>query len=726
MDLDRLFPTPDWVIAAHENPVESPFTPCSRKEIENYARRVQMNAWAFIRSAQTFVNDPELSLPADIREKLQPCLGTLDPTAIWTGMWRTADDLRFDEIERVSLRVAPRVIADVVRAMCNTVGNRAAKALLSLGWHIDGYDLLLDRPSREALWQLLSSGAHEFNASDPTANQIEYQFFQPVLWLWEGREQLDRILSRSEQAFDNRDFSYSYRGRISEPIPTPTTELAWFRALYFLGTIASSPLTTEQLKDACSSPSSLVRGAAFRYVYQCSLDSQLSAEFDQRWRWAPDQHEMEQYYGSLLLISKRADRGPGEWIDRVGPSQRSVALKAADAFDDDWRRYVQWLDGSLRLMGRFAASNDGPRRIVECGNSVRTQAGDVRLEQEPPASIRIVAPESTWGGRFSEWPPKWPPNPETERDERMIRYDEIEEENKKAIASGHFWLQRCFPTIGLEEAATLEPGLVNNWIEQLQNDALLRAQAGSFYVALVEALVAREEWHAAVQRIYRALKKPPISIRFIDGLTQLDLVDCAVFGASESEPMRTIWIERFQCCKCDQDLLEFALLIRREGTHGCSDWLRRHVDAMLTSEFLHDRAKGIALMGFIEPDENVFGPDSDQDDVAWIDEVRRTARARVRAERFARYWFKRFCTREDLVDAWAAYRLFRMSADRRCLLWCHEDMRSLRAGPRKEAFFATNIQDLLRACRDSEKKLAETFLDCKICDGLAPWMDRTL
>lgn len=95
---------------------------------------------------------------------------------------------------------------------------------------------------------------------------------------------------------------------------------------------------------------------------------------------------------------------------------------------------------------------------------------------------------------------------------------------------------------------------------------------------------------------------------------------------------------------------------------------------------------------------------------------------RVRAETFARHWFRRFCTTEDLVDAWAAYRLFLLSADRRCLLWCYADMRELHAGARKDAFFAANIQRLLQTLRENEKKLGESFLNCKVDESLSPWL----
>jgi hypothetical protein len=723
INLEEIFPVPDWLASARENPVESAFTPRFRRDIEDYSRRTEVKGWSFIRSAQSFMNDPELSLAADIKEKVLPYLKALEPTTIWKGLWRSTEDLSFDEIARVFLRLDPASIAELIRAMCRTVESRSPEALLSLGIKLDEYDLLLDDASREALWRLLSSRAAAFNPSDHIQNQIEYQFFQPVLWLWEGLEQLKHILSRSEDAFDNRDFTCSYRGTVSEPIPTPRSEREWFRALYYLGSIGSAALNTDQVKEACSSTSSLVRGAAFRYVWLCTVESQLPGEFAEKWHWAIDQHDFESYYGSLLLIAKMSKGGPGEWIGRVDPSQRSAALNAAKASDEDWQHYLKWLDNSLRAMENFTVSTDGPRRLVECGNPDRTLAGDVRLEPESTQSIRFVAPESVWGGRFSEWPPKLPPDPETDRQLRTIRYEQIEDENQKAIAAGHFWLQRCFPKIGLDKAIALDPDLVSGWMQKLENNPALRSRAGSFYVSLVEVLVERADWHPAVHQIYQVLKSAGTSARFIDGETQLDLLDRALFGASETEVTRKFWVEHYESCKSDLDLLQLAMLIRKEGARGSSNWLNRHLQGQLPSEILCERAKATALQGFVEEKEGVLGSENDSmENVPWIDEVRLTARERVRSESFARYWFRRFCTAENLVDAWAAYRLFSISADTRCLLWCHADMRDLRAGARKEAFFATNVQNLLGSVREKEKKLAETFLNCKVDESLAPWM----
>jgi hypothetical protein len=135
----------------------------------------------------------------------------------------------------------------------------------------------------------------------------------------------------------------------------------------------------------------------------------------------------------------------------------------------------------------------------------------------------------------------------------------------------------------------------------------------------------------------------------------------------------------------------------------------------------------LAVWGFLGEDSSadwLVGAPAESEDVYWLEEIRGTARDRTRAESIARYWFREFCVREDLVEAWAAYRLFLIIADRRCLLWCWDDMLALKADQRKEAFFEVNIQRLRGTLKDNEKKLRETFLNCKIRDSLAPWMVR--
>ena len=89
----------------------------------------------------------------------------------------------------------------------------------------------------------------------------------------------------------------------------------------------------------------------------------------------------------------------------------------------------------------------------------------------------------------------------------------------------------------------------------------------------------------------------------------------------------------------------------------------------------------------------------------------------------ARYWFGRFCSCDDLDNAWAAFRLFLTCVDHAGVgsglgLNSPRSVQELR----KEAFFELNIRAIERACEENEKKLSESFLNCKVNEGLSPWM----
>ncbi len=305
----------------------------------------------------------------------------------------------------------------------------------------------------------------------------------------------------------------------------------------------------------------------------------------------------------------------------------------------------------------------------------------------------------------------------------MSQYDRLAEQNDAAIAAGNLWLQRCFPTTGLNRAVELEPEIVRSWVSNFESNPALSSRASAFYVSLVQVLVKQDDWHEAAAKIYRKLRSKSMFVRFIDGDTQLELLDTAVFEASETAPMRDLWQERYTNCKSDRDLLDFAMLVRSAEGAPSFGWLNRHLETMMISEIPFNRAKAVAMRGFIEQDMSArWMEDIPVGDSSWMNEVRSTARERARFESFARHWFERFCAADELEEAWGAYRLFLISADRRCLLWIRQLLVEPGTSHRKAAFYDTNIQDLQRTIRENEKKMDETFVNCKVDDSLGPWM----
>ena len=111
-----------------------------------------------------------------------------------------------------------------------------------------------------------------------------------------------------------------------------------------------------------------------------------------------------------------------------------------------------------------------------------------------------------------------------------------------------------------------------------------------------------------------------------------------------------------------------------------------------------------------------------EDEAAWAEEVISTAQKRVHSEQMARYWFGRFCSSAALDASWAAFRLFLSCADRHCWLWFRHKLATKHAGARKEAFFELNLHAIERACKENEKKLSESFLNCTVNNGLSPWI----
>jgi hypothetical protein len=137
----------------------------------------------------------------------------------------------------------------------------------------------------------------------------------------------------------------------------------------------------------------------------------------------------------------------------------------------------------------------------------------------------------------------------------------------------------------------------------------------------------------------------------------------------------------------------------------------------------YEFARAATVRGFLEEDPNAPWLTKVTDDEPWTREVVATASARVHLEESARHWFRLFCTSDDLDDAWAAFRLFLSVTDRRCWLWIRDELDKAEPRNRKRAFLELNTETVQGACRENEKKLTESFLGCKVNDGLAPWME---
>ncbi|MDB5580853.1 MAG: hypothetical protein JWR80_6029 [Bradyrhizobium sp.] len=105
---------------------------------------------------------------------------------------------------------------------------------------------------------------------------------------------------------------------------------------------------------------------------------------------------------------------------------------------------------------------------------------------------------------------------------------------------------------------------------------------------------------------------------------------------------------------------------------GETDWLVTAISTM-TGRTVLDHAKALVLAGELDA-----GAPADalwRDTLLprplprWLGEVRALSWRRYRANAHAKLWLERFTTSRDPIEAFSAFELFRMTAERSCTRW---------------------------------------------------------
>jgi hypothetical protein len=160
--------------------------------------------------------------------------------------------------------------------------------------------------------------------------------------------------------------------------------------------------------------------------------------------------------------------------------------------------------------------------------------------------------------------------------------------------------------------------------------------------------------------------------------------------------------------------------------YGRESWLAGKIGSDAQSPLAWRRRRGLTLSGFTTgaalPVEGTHpeGPHSS------AEEDRRSIAARRRArDAIARYWWREFVATSNPDQAFAAWTLFRRSADRRALAWLrHEewpDPSRDELSRRKVAQMDLNFRAIRKAADDQEKNGSMHFLNLRITDSIAPW-----
>ena len=154
-----------------------------------------------------------------------------------------------------------------------------------------------------------------------------------------------------------------------------------------------------------------------------------------------------------------------------------------------------------------------------------------------------------------------------------------------------------------------------------------------------------------------------------------------------------------------------------------------HITSLLATESPLAHLHAITLLGLLDTDASLvqlqqlhaLSPDS------WVRKNIETALNRWQRNAWAKYWFQRFMTVSDTVQAWAAFRLFLRCVDRRFWQWQAAMSERYPFGDTRQRFFDMNHDVIKNKMKENEKKLNEQFLGQKIADKrLWPWLNGAL
>jgi hypothetical protein len=171
----------------------------------------------------------------------------------------------------------------------------------------------------------------------------------------------------------------------------------------------------------------------------------------------------------------------------------------------------------------------------------------------------------------------------------------------------------------------------------------------------------------------------------------------------------------------DEALYHLALAAE---ANGAGAWLRGVIDQDLASGSPWRVRRGLVLKTFTLAGASAEDAWPDGEAESSYEALRRQAARSVARDGWARHWFRRYLAAATPAGAYAAWKLFMHSADRRAWLWLPDELETKPDAPirrRKLRNLKVNRSELQRIMERRHDKLKDRFLDRKIVEGIGPW-----
>lgn len=719
-----------------EDPCSSIFGPWKK---DNYLDCLQRNCDhpSFIaRQLKKLALDPNINVPPELCSKLSEAGNGMDLTKIGCFMAATIEQHYLEEMEPALCAFAANRYRDLMRSLARDMAARDGLARRQLAWHFLDHAPILGNEEREII---LTAWRSTLDTQDEHNRVAEFTLFPIVLFDLPAVEQWQLLTERGEangyftqHAPSFRPLSPEHGSAILSALKMldPGSPQRLYNRLWYLSNTLRHP--DKEIRDHLLARFGEFDSVARGYCIEIFINSGDTEAAQQviaaGWHTRSGRDNfMENSRGSILLAEFGKELPFDDLASRVSPEWLGYAVKKRGYRPDEVATYTQLLDATWRHIGARTLTEEAESLsryvLLKVNPAEEKQADSLSIAKTGPDNIRFT--NYTWGGSagagsIDDLMVSTDPEAQIERSNALAK--QVASLAEKECDNGNPWFAHAFRDGGLAEVLAQDDTLWRSWLEPVLRDdrrawQLLTLCRG-FYEKLCAALLAHAQENGLA--LFKVIASHP-TIRITDARLGLPVLLMDAFAALASPQVEQLLRDQIDNGTTDIDLFESTLLCQLGGKSG---WMQQLVSELLSSDHDYERARGIALLGFSDAEAegarlaNWIANNPD----CWVRDVAEIAQQNHRRNTWARCWFDRFLSRDDRIEAWAAFRLFLRCVDRRFWLWIdHSGLAD--AEPWKRDAVAMNMGTIESACKENEKAWKDCFLGQKTKpDELWPWM----
>jgi hypothetical protein len=681
--------------------------------------------------------EPDLPVPPGLERRIESVPNTFAPNSLWKSMGMTIEDHKFEQIEATLYAFAPGAIAGLVKSVIRDVLNRNSLALRQLSLKLKRNLLLLGRDELSAIeqtWNNLLARAGSWDAEERIAEEF---LFPGVIYNLPGEKQLEKLLSRPNDALDLLQYEPLFnplqQGFINDLLSSlvdlkDKTRLK--RILWFLSADCSLIPTASirNVRQFLECNDTVIQSLALEIIFKSSdLETKCYVR-NSEWAWSLSNGPEENYWGSLLLSDIGTDLPYREIRARVHPCYLGYAVKMRGRKNEEVSQYAEdintvWKNVSEKgppLPGNFPSAQIDCEYLKEVSFPGLIGISSTAYSK----TLSFVSRDSFWGGRSSldvkDLKEALDPNV-TERMGRLISI--IRKTIKEQVEAGNHWFYESFSKSCLKEVLMLRPDLLQAWNQAIESDTRwaerMLSLSQSFYEAILDILLETDP--SSAMKLLTRLESSSGGINFIDSDTGIKCRAFSVFRHGRHPAIQEIWDDRLQDCLNDSELFELAFVAQKTNN---LDWLKQKITEGLDSAMAFQQARAITLMGFLDGEDVLKNFESIlRKPNSWVRSVAEKALHDWKRNAWAKTWFKKFLEEKEDAYAWASFNLFLKCADRRFWLWKENISGDFEVGSGRLIFLSFNSDGIEKSIEENEKNRKKTFLHEKVLENQVwPWM----